>query len=83
MEQNQNPNQPSSIDRDTAQFVKMCSSFALMGGIIFFVYSAYAGVILDGGSTQVFTGLGCLLLLLVGNFIIEKIVLKKSTKEVE
>jgi hypothetical protein len=70
---------PLSLDRHTAIFAKLVrvgSSIALFAGILFFLYQVYVGTFLNGGSTQVFIGLACLILLLVSNLIIEKIVLK-------
>ena len=40
--------------------------------IAFFFYAAYEGVVGDGGSTSVFTGVGALVLVLVGSYIIDK-----------
>lgn len=40
--------------------------------IAFFFYAAYQGVVGDGGSTSVFTGVGALVLVLIGSFIIDK-----------
>jgi hypothetical protein len=65
----------SPIDRQTRRLVKTGGSIALIASMVFFVYCAYAGVILGGGSSQIFTGVACLFLVLVGCIIIEKIVL--------
>ena len=65
---------PLSLNQQTSKIVRVISSISLFSGIVFFVYSAYAGTFSDGGSTQVFKGLAALLLLLVGNIVIEKIV---------
>ena len=42
--------------------------------IAFFFYAAYQGVVGDGGSTSVFTGVGALVVVLVGSYIIDKLV---------
>jgi hypothetical protein len=67
---------PLSIDQQTERIVRVSSTLSLLAGMIFFVYSAYVGTFLDGGSTQVFIGLACLFILLAGNLMIERIVLK-------
>ena len=46
----------------------------LLLAIIFFFYAAYQGVVGDGGSTSVFTGVGALVLVLVGSYLIDKLV---------
>jgi hypothetical protein len=66
----------SSIDRQTRRLVKTGGSIALVASMGFFIYCAYAGAFLGGGSTQIFTGVACLLLVLIGCSIIEKIVIK-------
>ena len=43
-------------------------------GIAFFFYASYQGVVGDGGSTSVFTGVGALLVVLVGSYFIDKLV---------
>ena len=71
-------NKPS-LDHYTAKFAKLIrvvASIALLIGIFFFLFEAYVGTFLNGGSTQIFIGLACLILLLVGNLIIEQIILK-------
>ena len=40
--------------------------------IAFFFYAAYEGVMGDGGSTSVFTGVGVLVLVLIGSYFIDK-----------
>jgi hypothetical protein len=47
--------------------------FLILLSIIFFFYAAYQGVVEDGGSTSVFTGVGAIVLVLIGSFIIDKI----------
>ena len=42
--------------------------------IAFFFYAAYQGVVGDGGSTSVFTGVGALVVVLVGSYFIDKLV---------
>jgi hypothetical protein len=42
--------------------------------IVFFFYAAYQGVVGDGGSTSVFTGVGALVIVLVGSYFIDKLV---------
>jgi hypothetical protein len=66
---------PLTIDHHTARIVDVMSSMALLAGMVFFTYSAYAGAFLDGGSTQVFKGLACLMILLAANLVIKEIVL--------
>ncbi len=46
----------------------------LLLAIAFFFYAAYEGVVGDGGSTSVFTGVGALVLVLVGSYLIDKLV---------
>jgi hypothetical protein len=46
----------------------------LLLAIAFFFYAAYQGVVGDGGSTSVFTGVGALVLVLVGSYLIDKLV---------
>lgn len=50
---------------------------------MFFVYSAYAGTVLGEGSTKVFTGVACLLLVLLSCMMIEKILLKNATNDAD
>lgn len=42
--------------------------------IIFFFYAAYQGVVGDGGSTSVFTGVGTLVVVILGSYFIDKLV---------
>jgi hypothetical protein len=42
-------------------------------GIVFFFYAAYEGVVGEGGSTSVFTGVGALLIVLAGSYAIDKL----------
>lgn len=41
--------------------------------IVFFFYAAYQGVMEEGGSTSVFTGVGVLIIVLVGSYFIDKL----------
>jgi hypothetical protein len=41
--------------------------------IIFFFYAAYEGVMGDGGSTSVFSGVGVLVMVLIGSYFIDKL----------
>jgi small neutral amino acid transporter SnatA (MarC family) len=70
------PEKISPLDGITRQLIRVCASIALFGAIVFFVYSAYAGTVLGEGSTKVFTGVACLLLVLLSCMMIEKILLK-------
>jgi hypothetical protein len=45
----------------------------ILVGIVFFFYAAYEGVVGEGGSTSVFTGVGVLLLVLAGSYAIDKL----------
>jgi hypothetical protein len=71
------------IDQLTRRLVKTGGSIALIASMGFFVYCAYAGTFLGGGSIQIFTGVGCLLLVLIGCNIIEKIVIKNDAHTVD
>jgi hypothetical protein len=71
----------SPIDGLTRRLIRVCASLALTAAMIFFTYSAFAGTVLGGGSTKVFTGVACLLLVLISCIMIEKIVLKNTSKE--
>ncbi|MDP2805273.1 MAG: hypothetical protein Q8O24_04955 [Gallionellaceae bacterium] len=66
-----------TIDIHTARVVKTLAALALTVGIMFFSYSAYAGAFLGGGSSQIFTGVASLLMVLASCFVIEKIALEK------
>jgi len=41
--------------------------------IIFFFYAAYEGVMGEGGSTSVFSGVGVLVMVLIGSYFIDKL----------
>jgi len=55
-------------------FVYILKQSLLLLAIAFFFYAAYQGVVGDGGSTSVFTGVGALVLVLVGSYLIDKLV---------
>jgi hypothetical protein len=46
----------------------------ILMAIAFFFYAAYQGVVGEGGSTSVFTGVGALVLVLIGSYLIDKFV---------
>jgi DMSO/TMAO reductase YedYZ heme-binding membrane subunit len=69
----------SPLDGMTRWLIRVCASVALFGAMVFFVYSAYSGAVLGKGSSEVFTGVACLLLVLISCIMIERIVLKNST----
>jgi hypothetical protein len=56
-----------------AVFIYYFKQLLILLAIAFFFYAAYQGVVGDGGSTSVFTGVGALVLVLVGSFFIDKI----------
>jgi hypothetical protein len=53
-------------------FVNIVSQLLKLGGIIFFMYAAYDGTFGGQGSTSVFIGVGVLVLVLVGSFVVDK-----------
>lgn len=53
---------------------KIFSQTLQLLAIIFFFYAAYQGVMGEGGSTSVFTGVGVLVLVLIGSYFIDKLV---------
>ena len=55
-------------------FTKLLSQGAILLAILFFFYAAYEGVVGGGGSTSVFTGVGALVVSLIGSYIIDKFV---------
>jgi hypothetical protein len=73
----------STIDRQTGRLVKAGGSVALVASMGYFIYCAYAGIVLGGGSNQIFTGVACLFLVLTGCIIIERIVIKNSGQSTE
>jgi high-affinity Fe2+/Pb2+ permease len=54
------------------KFGKLLSQFLTLIAIAFFFYAAYEGVMGDGGSTSVFTGVGVLVVVLIGSYFIDK-----------
>ena len=52
--------------------VNIVSQLLKLGGIIFFMYAAYDGTFGGQGSTSVFIGVGVLVLVLVGSFVVDK-----------
>lgn len=53
---------------------KIFSQILQLLAIVFFFYAAYQGVMGEGGSTSVFTGVGVLILVLIGSYFIDKFV---------
>lgn len=66
------------LGKETARIIRISAALSLFFGMIFFAYSVYGGAFLDGGSTQIFKGVACLLLVLASCSIIEKITLEKQ-----
>lgn len=52
---------------------KLLSKILQLLAIAFFFYAAYQGVMGEGGSTSVFSGVGVLVLVLVGSYFIDKL----------
>lgn len=52
--------------------VNIVSQLLKLGGIIFFMYAAYDGTFGGQGSTSVFIGVGVLVLVLAGSFVVDK-----------
>lgn len=52
--------------------VNIVSQLLKLGGIIFFMFAAYDGTFGGQGSTSVFIGVGVLLLVLAGSFVVDK-----------
>jgi hypothetical protein len=52
--------------------VKLISMVLRLCGIAFFLYAAFQGVFGIGGSTSVFTGVGVLVLVILGTHVIDK-----------
>ena len=63
------------------RLVRLCADFVLFCAIVFFVYCAYEGTFQGGGSNQVFTGFGILLVVLFGRIGIDKTVLEKNQEK--
>jgi hypothetical protein len=53
--------------------VNLISLILRLCGIAFFLYAAFQGVFGVGGSTSVFTGVGVLVLVLLGTHLIDKV----------
>jgi hypothetical protein len=53
--------------------VKLVSMILRLCGIAFFLYAAFQGVFGVGGSTSVFTGVGVLVLVILGTQLIDKV----------
>jgi hypothetical protein len=51
---------------------KLLSQALKLLAIAFFFYASYQGVMGEGGSTSVFTGVGVLIIVLVGSYFIDK-----------
>lgn len=65
------------FDRGAANMgilIKIVKQIMMLIAISFFFYAAYQGVVGDGGSTSVFTGVGALFVVLVGSYFIDKFV---------
>jgi len=54
-------------------FVSIVSQLLKLGGIIFFLFAAYDGTFGGQGSTSVFIGVGVLVMVLVGSFVVDKL----------
>jgi len=52
---------------------RLFSQILTLLAIVFFFYAAYEGVMGEGGSTSVFTGVGVLIIVLVGSYFIDKL----------
>ena len=52
---------------------KFLSHLLKLLAMAFFFYASYQGVMEGGGSTSVFAGVGVLVLVLVGSYIIDKL----------
>jgi len=53
--------------------INIISQLLKLGGIIFFMYSAYDGTFGGQGSTSVFVGTGVLALVLIGSVFVDKL----------
>lgn len=53
--------------------VNVVSQLLKLGGIIFFMFAAYDGTFGGQGSTSVFIGVGVLVMVLAGSFVVEKL----------
>lgn len=61
-----------SLEMNMGNFPGIIKQVLILLGIAFFFYAAYEGVVGEGGSTSVFTGVGVLLLVLAGSYAIDK-----------
>lgn len=52
--------------------MKLVSQILTLLAMVFFFYQVYEGVMGEGGSTSVFTGVGALFVVLVGSMLIDK-----------
>ena len=52
---------------------KLFSQILTLFAIAFFFYAAYQGIMEDGGSASVFTGVAVLILVLAGSYFIDKL----------
>ena len=52
---------------------RLLSQLLKLLAIAFFFYASYQGVMGEGGSTSVFTGVGVLILVLIGSYFIDKL----------
>ena len=53
--------------------VNIVSQLLKLGGIIFFMFAAYDGTFGGQGSNSVFIGVGVLVLVLAGSFVVDKL----------
>lgn len=53
--------------------VNLVSQLLKLGGIIFFMFAAYDGTFGGQGSNSVFIGVGVLVMVLVGSFVVDKL----------
>ncbi len=81
--QDETQDHASPIDQQTRRLVKTGAAISLLSSMGFFVYCAYAGTFLGGGSNQIFTGVSTLFLVLTGCIIIEKIVIKNPDQSAD
>ncbi len=53
--------------------VNIISQLLKLGGIVFFMFAAYDGTFGGQGSSSVFIGVGVLVLILFGSFLVDKL----------
>ncbi len=53
--------------------VNIVSQLLKLGGIVFFMFAAYDGTFGGQGSNSVFIGVGVLVLVLAGSFVVDKL----------